>query len=48
MVIDAGNKNVYVPVLGGDIVMELKFDPATGTVSPNGPGEVGRAPGRAT
>jgi 6-phosphogluconolactonase (cycloisomerase 2 family) len=39
-VIDAGNKNVYVPVLGGDIVMELKFDPATGTVSPNGPGEV--------
>ena len=40
VVIDAGNKNVYVPVLGGDIVMELKFDPATGTVSPNGPGEV--------
>jgi hypothetical protein len=27
-------------VLGGDIVMELTFDPATGTVSPNGPGEV--------
>ena len=40
VVIDAGNKNVYVPVLGGDIVMELKFDPATGMVSPNGPGEV--------
>ena len=40
VVIDAGNKNVYVPVLGGDIVMELTFDPATGTVSPNGPGEV--------
>src|ERR1700731_1605752 len=40
VVIDAGNKNVYVPVLGGDIVMELKFDPATGTVSPNGPSEV--------
>ncbi len=40
VVIDAGNKNVYVPVLGGDIVMELKFDPAAGTVSPNGPGEV--------
>ncbi len=32
VVIDAGNKNVYVPVLGGDIVMELKFDPGTGTV----------------
>src|SRR6266853_1275632 len=40
VVIDAGNKNVYVPVLGGDIVLELKFDPAAGTVSPNGPGEV--------
>jgi 6-phosphogluconolactonase len=36
VVIDAGNKSVYVPVLGGDIVTELKFDPATGTVSPNG------------
>lgn len=40
VIIDAGNKNVYVPVLGGDIVLELKFDPATGTVSPNGPGEI--------
>jgi 6-phosphogluconolactonase len=40
VVIDAGNKNVYVPVLGGDIVMELKFNPAAGTVSPNEPGEV--------
>jgi 6-phosphogluconolactonase len=40
VVIDAGNKNVYVPVLGGDIVMELKFDPATGTVTPNGPGAI--------
>jgi 6-phosphogluconolactonase len=45
VVIDAGNKNVYVPVLGGDIVMELKFDPATGTVSPNGPGEIATKPG---
>jgi 6-phosphogluconolactonase len=39
VVIDADN-NVFVPVLGGDIVMQLKLDPATGTVSPNGPGEV--------
>src|SRR5216684_9144723 len=36
VVIDAANKNVYVPVLGGDIVMKLKFDATTGTVSPNG------------
>src|ERR1700730_13228727 len=40
VVIDAGNKNVYVTVLGGDIVMKLKFDATTGTVSPKGPGEV--------
>jgi 6-phosphogluconolactonase len=39
-VVIAGNNNVYVPVLGGDIVMQLKLDPATGTVSPNTPGEV--------
>jgi 6-phosphogluconolactonase len=32
--------SVYVPVLGGDEVLELKLDPATGTVSPNGPGAV--------
>ena len=32
--------NLYVPVLGGDEVLELKLDTATGTVSPNGPGEV--------
>jgi len=40
VVIDAGNRNIYVPGLGGDIVMELTFDPVTGTVSPNAPGEV--------
>src|SRR5207302_9924587 len=45
VVIDASNKNVYVPVLGGDTVMELKFDPVTGTVSPNGPGEIATKPG---
>jgi 6-phosphogluconolactonase len=37
--VGAGN-NIYVPVLGGDEVLELKLDPATGTVSPNGPGAV--------
>jgi 6-phosphogluconolactonase len=45
VVIDAANRNVYVPVLGGDIVMELKFDPASGTVSPNGPGQIATKPG---
>jgi 6-phosphogluconolactonase len=38
VVIDGANKHVYVPVLGGDHVLELNFDAAKGTVSPNGPG----------
>lgn len=37
--VGAGN-NLYVPVLGGDEVLELRLDPAAGTVSPNGPGAV--------
>jgi 6-phosphogluconolactonase len=37
--VGAGN-NIYVPVLGGDEVLELKLDEQTGTVSPNGPGLV--------
>jgi hypothetical protein len=32
--------SIYVPVLGGDEVLELTLDPATGTVKPNGPGKV--------
>ena len=28
--------SIYVPVLGGDEVLELTLDPKTGTVSPNG------------
>ena len=44
VVIDSSNKHVYLPVLGGDIVMEFNFDPATGTVSPNGPGQIATKP----
>jgi 6-phosphogluconolactonase len=40
VVIDSGNQHVYLPVLGGDIVMEFNFDAATGTVSPDGTGQV--------
>ena len=36
--VGAGN-NIYVPVLGGDEVLELKLG-AAGTVTPNGPGAV--------
>ena len=35
--IDAGNKNVYVPVLGADYVMQFKFDDSTGMLTPNYP-----------
>ena len=35
--IDAANKNVYVPVLGGDHIMQFKFDAAKGTLTPNDP-----------
>jgi len=34
------SNNLYVPVLGGDEVLELKLDLAAGTVTPNGPGKV--------
>jgi 6-phosphogluconolactonase len=36
--------SIYVPVLGGDEVLELTLDPATGKVSPNGPGKVDTKP----
>jgi 6-phosphogluconolactonase len=35
--IDAGNKNVYVPVLGADHIMQFKYDAAKGTLTPNDP-----------
>ncbi|MFZ2005656.1 MAG: beta-propeller fold lactonase family protein [Stellaceae bacterium] len=37
------SNNIYVPVLGGDEVLELKLSP-DGTVSPNGPGKVETKP----
>ncbi|MGC2413412.1 MAG: lactonase family protein, partial [Stellaceae bacterium] len=40
VVVDASNKYVYCPVLAQDIVLQLKFDPAKGTVSPNTPAEI--------
>jgi 6-phosphogluconolactonase len=35
--IDAANKNVYVPVLGADHIMQFKYDAAKGTLTPNDP-----------
>ncbi|MBV8165929.1 MAG: lactonase family protein [Alphaproteobacteria bacterium] len=40
VIVDAGNTHVYVPVLGGDEVLEFNFDPSKGTVTPNGAGRV--------
>lgn len=40
VMIDRSNRHVYVPVLGGDEVLELNFDAGKGTVSPNGPGRI--------
>ena len=40
VVIDAGNRNLYVPVLGGDEILVMTFDAARGTVTPNGSGTV--------
>lgn len=45
VVIDASNRNLYVPVLGGDEVLMLRFDAARGTVAPNGPGTIASAAG---
>jgi 6-phosphogluconolactonase len=45
ILVDAANKYCYAASLGSDIVMEWKFDPLTGTLSPNGPGEVHTKPG---
>jgi 6-phosphogluconolactonase len=40
ILVDPSNKYCYATSLGDDIIMQWKFDPATGTLSPNGPGEV--------
>ncbi len=45
ILVDSDNKNVYATSLGADLVMSLKFDPATGTLSPNGRGGIHTKPG---
>ena len=40
IVIDPTNKYCYATSLGGDIIMQWKFDPATGTLSPNTPDSI--------
>ena len=45
ILVDQANKYCYATSLGADIVMEWKFDPAAGTLAPNGPWEVHTKPG---
>lgn len=45
ILVDKANKHCWATSLGADIVMEWIFDPASGTLSPNGPGAVHTKPG---
>jgi len=45
ILVDAANKYVYATSLGADTIMEWKFDPAKGTLSPVGPGIIQTRPG---
>ena len=45
VVVDSANRHVYCPVLAQDVVMQLNFDPASGTVSPSTPPEIATKPG---
>jgi 6-phosphogluconolactonase len=45
VLVDESNKYCYATSLGDDIIMEWQFDGATGTLSPNGPGEIRTKPG---
>lgn len=42
---DAGGRHVFVPCLGGACIMQLKFDAADGTLTPNQPDRVAQKPG---
>jgi 6-phosphogluconolactonase len=45
ILIDPTNKYCYATSLGGDIIMQWKFDPATGILSPNTPPAIATKPG---
>ncbi len=45
VVVDPSNRWAYCTNLGGDIVMQLRFDPTTGTVAPNTPAAIATTPG---
>ncbi|HEV2336779.1 MAG TPA: lactonase family protein [Stellaceae bacterium] len=43
--VDAANTSVYCPVLAQDVILQLDFDAASGTVQPKTPGEIATRPG---
>jgi 6-phosphogluconolactonase len=45
VIVDASNKYAYCSVLAQDLILQLKFDPASGKVAPNNPGEIKTKPG---
>jgi 6-phosphogluconolactonase len=45
ILVDASNKNVYSGVLEKDVILQMKFDATTGTLSPNTPGSIGTKAG---
>ena len=45
VLVDASNKYTYCSVLAQDLILQLKFDPASGKVGPNNPGEIKTKPG---
>jgi 6-phosphogluconolactonase len=44
VVIDASNRFVYCTCLGGDIIMQMRFNAQAGTVSPNEPDSISTRP----
>jgi 6-phosphogluconolactonase len=45
VILDASNRYAYCSVLAQDLILQLKFDPASGKVVPNNPGEIKTKPG---
>lgn len=45
VILDRSNKYAWCTSLGGDVIMQLKFDAANGTVAPNQPAEIATKPG---
>ncbi len=45
VIVDAANRHAYCAVLAQDVILQFKFDPATGQLTPNTPAAVNTKPG---